>query len=53
MFNTYLFNIVHGRNEMSESTVIGGSPPIVNPIFVGSLLHNIHENGVFCNLRGV
>ena len=55
MFNTYLFNAVHGSNEMSEPTVISGSPPIVRtiPIFVGGLVHNIHENGVLRNLRGV
>ena len=55
MFNTYLFSAVHGSNEMSEPTVISGSPPIVRtiPIFVGSLVHDIHENGVLRNLRGV
>ena len=55
MFNTHLFSTVHGRNEMPESTVISGGPPIVRAIsvFVGSLVHNVHENGVLRNLRGV
>ena len=55
MFNTHLFSTVHGSNEMSVSTVISGSPPIVRAIliFVGGLVHNVHENSVLRNLRGV
>ena len=55
MMNTYLFSTVHGSNEMSEPTVIGWSPPVVRTIciFVGGLVHNVHQHGALCNLRGV
>ena len=51
----YLFGTVHGSDEMSESPVISGSPAIVRaiPIFVGGLVHNVHESGALRNLRGV
>lgn len=55
MLNTYLFNTVHGSDEMSEPTVINGSPLIVRTfgIFIGGLVHNVHENGAIRNLGGV
>ena len=55
MFNTYLFSTIHGSNEMSQATEISGSPPVVRTIciFVGGLVHDVHENGAIRNLRGV
>ena len=55
MFNTYLFSTVHGSNEMSQSTEISGSPLVVRTfcIFIGGLVHDVHENGAISNLRGV
>ena len=55
MFNTHLFNSVHGSDEMPEATVVSRSVFIerTSGIFVGSLIHNVHENGAIFNHGGV
>ena len=55
MFNAYLFSTVDGSNGTCQSTEISGSPLVVRTIciFIGGLDHDVLENGVIRNLRGV
>lgn len=52
MLNTHLSSTVHGSDEMSEPTVVGGSVSVVRTIFIfiGGFVHHVNKNGAIGNL---